>query len=379
MKPSSIASALTVLVKNKRPGMIWGPPGVGKSDTVKQVAEKLGMEMRDVRLSLLDPTDLKGFPMLQDTKPPAFVPEALPPKITTKNKAEIAAHNELVTQITERNAAAKIAHDEFCAHMPKKEMDWAIPSFLPTRGEGILFLDELPSAPQSVQAAAYQLVLDRKIGNYEMPPGWALLAAGNRAGDRGVSHAMPSPLANRLVHIDYEVDMDDWQAWALLNGVSDITRGFLRFRSNLLHAQDTKSNDKAFPTPRSWKFVDDVLGHGLAADVEFELIKGTVGEGAASEYMAFAKVAMSLPSPDEILLNPDTAPVPEEPAGKYAICTALDKTATRNTIGRLLQYVGRMDTEFQVLFMRSAGQANREITMAKEFTAWMTTNRDVII
>lgn len=379
MKPSSIAAALTVLVGNKRPGMIWGPPGVGKSDTVKQVAEKLGMEMRDVRLSLLDPTDLKGFPMLQDTTLPTFEPEAVPAKPATKNKTEVAAYQELVTQITERNTAAKAAHDEYCARMPKKEMNWAIPSFLPTHGEGILFLDELPSAPQSVQAAAYQLVLDRAIGDYKMPDGWALLAAGNRQGDRGVSHAMPSPLANRLVHLDYEIDAEDWQAWAITHGISDITRGFIRFRPNLLHAHDTKSNDKAFPTPRSWKFVDDVMGHGLSSDVEFELLKGTVGEGAASEYMAFAKVAMDLPSVDEILIAPDTAPVPEDPAGRYAICTALDKAATPNTMGRLLTYVERFDTEFQVLFMRSAGQANRTITQSKEFTAWMTKNRAVII
>lgn len=330
MRPSAVKQSLQHLVTRKRPVFIWGPVGAGKSDVVASVAKELGLELRDVRLNLMDPVDLKGFPVVRGTgktQTMAFVP----------------------------------------------------PDFLPTKGKGILFLDEMNSAPQSVQAAAYQLILNRKLGDYEMPDGWAVIAAGNRASDRSVVNAQPAALANRFVHIDFEVDVDDWFTWATQNGVSDITRAFIKFRSNLLHSFDPTSNPRAFPSPRSWVFVDDVLQSGLAADTEFELIKGTVGEGAAAEYIAFAKTARDLPTAEEILANPTKAPVPTAPATMYAISTMLDKKATAATLATLLTYMGRLPVEFQVLFMRSAGMANRDLLKTKEFVTWMTANQDVVI
>ncbi|PTT42982.1 ATPase [Acidovorax sp. HMWF018] len=330
MKPSAVKQSLQHLVTRKRPVFIWGPVGAGKSDVVASVAKELGLELRDVRLNLMDPVDLKGFPVVRGTgktQTMAFVP----------------------------------------------------PDFLPTKGKGILFLDEMNSAPQSVQAAAYQLILNRKLGDYEMPDGWAVIAAGNRASDRSVVNAQPAALANRFVHIDFEVDVDDWFTWATQNGVSDITRAFIKFRSNLLHSFDPATNPRAFPSPRSWVFVDDVLQSGLAADTEFELIKGTVGEGAAAEYIAFAKMARDLPTAEEILANPTKTPVPAAPATMYAISTMLDKKATTATLATLLTYMGRLPVEFQVLFMRSAGMANRDLLKTKEFVTWMTANQDVVI
>lgn len=330
MKPTAVKQSLKHLVTRKRPVFIWGPVGAGKSDVVASVAKELGLELRDVRLNLMDPVDLKGFPVVRGTgktQSMAFVP----------------------------------------------------PDFLPTKGKGILFLDEMNSAPQSVQAAAYQLILNRKLGDYELPAGWAVVAAGNRASDRSVVNAQPAALANRFVHIDFEVDVEDWFAWATQNGVSDITRAFIKFRSNLLHSFDPASNPRAFPSPRSWVFVDDILMSGLAADTEFELIKGTVGEGAAAEYVAFARMARDLPTAEEILANPAKAPVPSAPATMYAISTMLDKKATPATLSKLLTYMGRLPVEFQVLFMRSAGMANRDLLKTKEFVTWMTTNQDVMI
>ena len=330
MKPSSVKQSLKHLVARKRPVFIWGPVGAGKSDVVASVAKELGLELRDVRLNLMDPVDLKGFPVVRGTgksQTMAFVP----------------------------------------------------PDFLPTKGKGILFLDEMNSAPQSVQAAAYQLILNRKLGDYELPVGWAVVAAGNRASDRSVVNAQPAALANRFVHIDFDVDVEDWFAWATQNGVSDITRAFIKFRSNLLHSFDPASNPRAFPSPRSWVFVDDVLTSGLAADTEFELIKGTVGEGAAAEYVAFARMARDLPTVEEILASPSKAPVPSAPATMYAIATMLDKKATPATLSKLLTYMGRLPVEFQVLFMRSAGMADRDLLKTKEFVTWMTTNQDVVI
>lgn len=258
-------------------------------------------------------------------------------------------------------------------------MGFVPPDFLPTKGEGILFLDEMNSAPQSVQAAAYGLVLNRRLGEYELPKGWAILAAGNRAGDRGVVNTMPSPLANRLVHIDFEVDVEDWYDWATAAGVSDITRAFIKFRPNLLHSFNPAANERAFPSPRTWHFVDDVSKSNLSHEVEYELIKGTVGEGAAAEYLAFTRQLKDLPSVEEILMNPDGAPLPEAPATQYAVCTMLDRKITGNNIGAALTYLERMSPEFQVLCLRSAAIANRTITKTKEFIAWGHKNQATLL
>lgn len=339
MKPSQVAGALTHLVKRRRPVFLWGAPGVGKSDTVAHVAKNLELELRDVRLSLMDPTEIKGFPVITD-----------------------------VTNGTGRTKTVT------------KGMSFVPPALFPTdpKSQGILFLDEMNSAPQAVQAAAYQLILNRRIGEYTLPDGWAMIAAGNQLGQRAVVNAMPSPLANRFVHIDFDVDMEDWYAWATVNGISDITRAFIRFRPGLLHSFDPSKNERAFPTPRSWAFVDDVLKSSLDSATEYDLIKGTVGEGAAAEYLAFTKSLQGLPTPEEVLLNPDTAPIPTNPSARYAACTMLDKKATKNNFGRLLQYVERMTPEYQVLFVRSAAMANRDVTQTKEYTAWVLKNKAIV-
>lgn len=330
MKPSQVSESLKHLIKIKRPFFLWGPVGVGKSDVVRSVASDLKLELRDVRLNLVDPVDLKGFPVVGGT--------------------------------------AKT-----------KSMNFVPPSFLPTKGEGILFFDEMNSATQAVQAAAYQLILDRKLGDYELPPGWSIGAAGNRARDRAVVHSMPSALANRFVHVDYEVDVEDWYTWALKNDVSDLTRGFIRANRDLLHAHDASKNERAFPTPRSWVFADQLANSGLTPDTEYELVKGTVGEGAAAVYLAHSRMHAKLPTAEEILLNPDSAPVPDEPSAMWAVCSSLDKVATATSFPRLIKYAERLPKEFQVLFVRSAATLERSITRTKEYIAWVTANQDVLL
>lgn len=330
MKPSKVASSLKHLVDRQRPAFIWGPPGAGKSDVVASVANEMSLELKDVRLNLMDPVDLKGFPVVKGT-----------------GKAQ--------------------------------QMSFVAPDFLPTKGEGILFLDEMNSAPQSVQAAAYQLILNRRLGEYTLPPKWSVLAAGNRAGDRSVVNTMPSALANRFVHIDFEVDMDDWYNWATANGISDITRSFIRFRPNLLHSFDPAANERAFPTPRSWAFVDDVTQSNLDQDTEYELICGTVGKGAAAEYLAFSRLAKKLPTTEEILMAPDSAPVPESPATKYAVCAMLDDKATKGNLGRLITYLERMSPEYEVVFMRGAIIKDRGLLSCKDYVTWAVKNADVLM
>ena len=175
MKPSEIAYSLQLLTLIQKPAFLWGAPGVGKSQVVAQVAAALGLRLIDIRAVLLDPVDLRGLPTVEDGK------------------------------------AA-----------------WAIPAFLPENGAGILFLDELNAAPPLVQAACYQLVLDRALGEYHLPEGWSVFAAGNREGDRAVTSRMSSALANRFVHLSFEPDLDDWSRWAM--GPGDLRSEVVAFR-----------------------------------------------------------------------------------------------------------------------------------------------------
>ena len=328
MKPSQVKQSLKHLISVRRPAFLWGPPGVGKSDVVAQTAAELKLELRDWRLSLLDPTDIKGFPVpSKDGKTMSFLPT----------------------------------------------------SFLPTKGKGILFFDEFNSAPQSVQAATYQLILNRKIGDYVLPPGWDILAAGNRSSDRSVVHAMPAALANRFVHVDYDVDTEDWIDWAIKNGVSDATRGYIRYREGNLTTTKIDPGMRAFPTPRSWVFADQIINSHLPPEVEIELLKGTVGEGVATEYMGFIREAKNLPNIDMILIDPDKVKVPESPSTCYALVSALESRVAPNNFGRLMKYVKRMSKEFEVVFCTSAVKRDDAISETKEFTEWIRENRSVLI
>lgn len=328
MKPSSIRTVLPNMLKKRRPVFLWGAPGVGKSDVIKQVADDMKLELRDVRLSLLDPVDMKGFP----------VPDQV-----------------------------------------KKQMKWLPADFLPTKGKGILFLDEMNSAPMSTQSSAYQLILNFKIGEYELPPGWSILAAGNRAGDRSVVHAQPAALANRFVHLDYDVNVEDWNTWAMHAGMHTDLRAFIRFRPNLLHKFDPVKNDRSFPTPRSWAFVNDIYKEDMSLDDQFELIKGTVGEGACAEFSGFVRLIKDLPTVDQVLLNPDSTKLPDSPAAQFALVTALDAKATTNNIARIMKYVERMPVEFQTVFMRSVIRRDEKLADTKTFNDWGVRHQDILI
>jgi hypothetical protein len=328
MKPSHARQAIKFLAERKRPAFIWGPPGVGKSDTVAQVAENMSVKLIDIRLSLLDSVDLKGFPQPNG-----------------------------------------------------KVMSWLPPDFLPRTGKGILFLDEMNSAPASVQAAAYQLILNRRIGDYELPKDWAIMAAGNRSTDRSVVHAMPAALANRFVHIEFEADVDDWLDWALANGISDLTRGYIRYREKNLTTDKLEAGMKAFPSPRSWAFADQIVGSKLPIEIEMEMLEGTVGKGVAIEYLGFCKEAENIPSIDKILLDPAKTKVPESPSTKYAVVAMLESKATPDNLDRLMKYTARLEKDFEVKFMSSLAKREDcdELVTTGAFIEWARANRSVVL
>lgn len=324
MKASVIYRALRALVAAKQPVFIWGGPGIGKSAIVRHLAADSALPLQDVRAILLDPVDLRGLPFLgQDGR-----------------------------------------------------SKWATPEFLPQGGSGILFLDELNAAPAMVQAGCYQLVLDRKLGEYTLPEGWAIIAAGNRDSDRAVTTRMPTPLRNRFVHLEFEVDLQDWSEWAIEAGIRPEVIAFLRFRQELLSAFDRDAN--AFPSPRSWEFVSRILDATPDQSVEHELFAGAVGSGAATEFSAFLKTFRELPNIDAILLNPLKEPVPENAAAQYAVASALAHRATDSNFDRICTYLSRMPIEFSVLCVRDASLRQPAVQHTPAFTKWATTHHHVL-
>jgi hypothetical protein len=251
--PKSAKKAISKAIQKRRPVFLWGPPGIGKSDIVKQIGEQAGREVVDVRLALWEPTDIKGIPYY---------------------------------------------------NADQGKMVWAPPSELPTNADStaIIFLDELNSAPPAVQAAAYQLILNRRVGTYELPKGVDVVAAGNREGDRGVTYRMPAPLANRFVHLEAKVDFDDWQEWAVSNKIHAEVVGYVGFAKQDLYDFDPKGASKAFATPRSWCFVSDLLEDDDTDESTLtDLISGAIGDGLAIKFMAHRKIAGRLPKAEDIL------------------------------------------------------------------------------
>ena len=263
VKPSQVKNIVLRAAEANRPIFMWGPPGIGKSELVDAIThrELSGNNLLiDLRLALMEPTDLRGYPF---RNPETNTMEWAPP--TDLPGAELASQYDNI----------------------------------------VLFLDELNSAPPSVQAAAYQLILNRRIGQYVLPKNVIIIAAGNRETDRGVTYRMPAPLANRFRHVNMEVNFDDWKSWAVNNGVHQDVVGYLSYAKGDLFDFDPKVSSQAFATPRSWTYVSEILN--IAGFDQAELfeqkaeIAGAVGEGMANKFMEHRRVAKDLPNPEDIL------------------------------------------------------------------------------
>lgn len=251
--PNEAKRSIRKCININRPVFLWGAPGIGKSDIVKQIGEEQNRNVIDVRLSLWEPTDIKGIP---------FYNSAL------------------------------------------GTMSWAPPLEFPSDPDStdILFLDELNSAAPATQAAAYQLILNRRVGTYTLPKGVSIVAAGNRETDKGVTYRMPAPLANRFLHLELRTDYEDWLNWATANRMHEQVVGYVGFAKQDLYDFDPKSASRSFATPRSWSFVSDLLqDDDLAENTLTDLVAGAVGEGLAHKFMTHRKIAKQMPNPEDIL------------------------------------------------------------------------------
>jgi hypothetical protein len=257
------------------------------------------------------------------------------------------------------------------------------PVFLPNdeNSKGILFLDELNSAPLSVQAAIYQLVLDRKIGEYTMPKNWRIVCAGNKIDDKGIVFKLPSPLINRMVHIVLEAKFDDFKTWAIKNEIHPFIIGFLGFRPDLLSSEVPSSSETnpAFCTPRAWDMLSNILKNSNDINKISPIIYGTVGYGAGIEFTSFVKVYKTLPDIDAIL-DGVSQDVPTEPSSLYALTAALvEKYNNTNQAKNLFTYSKKLPVEFSVMLIKDLIIKDEDIAELEEFEEWLEKYGEYII
>lgn len=301
VSPNEAKKSIRKCVKIKRPVFLWGAPGIGKSDIVKQIGDEQGRNVIDVRLSLWEPTDIKGIPFY--------------------------------------NAALGT-------------MSWAPPLEFPSDPEdtSILFLDELNSAAPATQAAAYQLILNGRVGTYVLPKGVSIVAAGNRETDKGVTYRMPAPLANRFLHLELRTDFEDWQAWAVANNLHEQVVGYVGFAKQDLYDFDPRSSSRAFATPRSWSFVSDLLkDDDLSESTLTDLVSGAVGEGLAVKFMAHRKIAKQMPKPEDILAGKIDKCNIREISAMYSLAISLCYELQTANQKKIKDWDGMADNFFQFI------------------------------
>ncbi len=332
---------LVTAIQRKRPVFLWGPPGIGKSELVGEIGRELDALVVDMRMALLDPTDVRGIGF--------YSPDS-------------------------------------------KTMEWAPPVDLPSAEEAakyktvILFLDEMNSAPPAVQAAAYQLILNRRVGQYRLPDNVCIIAAGNRETDKGVTYRMPAPLANRFVHFEMRVDFDSWQEWAVTNNISSDVIGYLSQHKMDLFDFDPSSSSRSFATPRSWTFVSEILENDNLSDKQItDVIAGTVGEGIAHKFIGHRKWSGKLPKAIDVIEGRAKELTVKEISAQFTLMVNLcyelkekfdsvgkdDNNKWHVYVDNMLRYImDNLGTELIIMGMRTAVMTYRLPIVATKCKNW---------
>ena len=290
---------------------LWGPPGIGKTELVEQLGAKKKRPVIEFHASLRETVDLRGVPVTCDK---TGTTKWYPP-------------NEL----------------------PQVERDGP---------EGYFFADEYNQAPAQMQSALGGLVIKGVVGEYHLPKGWIVIAAGNRISDKAAAQRMPTHVRNRFAHLVIVPDVAAWCDWANVNGIAPELVAFQRLRAGenngkgLLHVMP-KGDENAYPTPRSWVKVSKYVGAPKQHRVQ--LFAAHVGEAYATEFDAFIDLYRSIGDLQDVIKNPATAKLPSDPSTRYAVCTGLARMATKSNLAAIHQYVLRLDhAESEVLVLHDA-------------------------
>lgn len=323
--------------------MLHGSPGVAKSSITQQIADDANLKLIDLRLSQCDPTDLAGFPLVKPNVGKAgYLPMDTFP----------------------------IKGDE----LPENKNGW------------LLLLDEFNSASMAVQAAAYKLVLDRQVGQHTLHDRVAIVSAGNLSTDGAIVNRLSTAMQSRMVHLHINLDPEDWTLWASKNGLDHRVVSFIKNRPDLLHKFDPNHNDFTFPCARTWEFVSKIVSDWSTTDlttnqfvIKQPIIAGTIGVGAASEFMSFCQIYKNLVTIEEILSDPEKTKVPDEPAILWALTGLIAHKINKQTIRPLIKYIERLPAEFQYHCLKTSIRRNPEIMDTPEFDQYTADNGEKLI
>jgi hypothetical protein len=323
------ADLLFSLTEAGDPVMLWGLPGIGKSDIVHQLGARTNRKVIEFHAGLREPVDLRGVP----------VPD------------------------TASGTTKWFTPDE----LPQVERDGA---------EGYFFADEINQANPQMQAVLAGLILYGRIGDYQLPPGWRVVAAGNRVGDRAAAQRMPTHLRNRFAHLFITPDVEAWAKWANKNGVRPEIVAFVRLRRELIH-QMPKGDENAFPTPRSLT----KSGKHVDAHPAFrqKLFAAHIGDAAAGELEGFIQLYRSIGTLDGIIADPQGATVPTEPSIRYAVVTGLGRLATRKTFPAIVTYAKRLPRESQILVVHDATERDPALKNTPTYGEWAVEHADLTV
>ena len=331
MRATLLKTTLKGLILAGRPVAIEGPPGGGKTTIVREVAAEL-------------------------------------------NRHYIERH--LPTMLVE----------DFGTPWPTADSDtfgYKLTDWYPAKGSkyddgrgGILCFDDRNQANTDLQKVLANIQQARTLHGVPLADGWSVVSTGNRQADRAGANRVLSHLRNRETVLEFETHLDDSTSWMIANNVRPEVISFTRFRPNLLHDFDPQRDVNL--TPRSWvEGVSAIIG-AVPPEAEYECFKGAVGEGAAAEFVGYLRIFRKLPNPDAILIAPDTADVPTDPATLYALSGALADRATEGNMERVVTYTSRMPAEFSVLSISYAVRKKPELANTQAFTKWAVAHQDVL-
>ena len=329
IRPSDLTAELRANALADIPSMLWGPPGIGKSEIAYEFGASMNAKMYELRANLFDPVDVRG--------------------------------------------GLKVVEQEDGTYRTR----YGVPEDYPDsnyQGAVLLLIDELPNAPKATQNALLQLLLNKKIGTYQLPPNTIIIGAGNRAQDRAAVHEMPSPVRNRFAHYTLEANVDDWVKWAMINNVHDSITSFIRMRPSLLH--NTDGTDYAFPTPRTWAMLDRKLSYMTD---EFYGCASLIGDGPAGEYLSYKAIYKDMPDIDQIIEKPSTSTVPTDTSVLFAVSGALAARADKDNFDSIMRFVRRMPAEYQVITVRDSIAKQQDLVTLDCFTKWTTDNAAVLL
>lgn len=321
MRASTLEQTLTSLIALRRPVLIEGSPGLGKTQIPQAVARSMGIELVQLHGPTLQPEDL-----------------ALP-----------------------------------AANADRTAINFLVNSRFPIEGSqhaerGLIVIDELAQGDNSIQKTMANLLQEREVHGHKLMPGWSVVATGNKQSDRAGANRILSHLSNRVTRLTLEAHLDDWCSWALDHDVRPEVISFLRFKPQMLMEFDP--NRDSNPTPRAWTEGVSTVIDNVPKEAEFECFTGAVGEGAASEFVAFLQIARKLPNPDVVLMDPLKHEVPTEPSVLYALAGAIAHRATEDSFERVLMFAERMPPEFMVLVVRDAVRICPDVSNTKAFVSW---------